>query len=775
MFKKFKVLNEYIRKFNSNVQYDMEPYNRLLDQISAIKLDKAADREIKERSAVLRSKATAGIAPHLLRAEAFALAKEASGRVLGIRPFDVQMLAAIALDEGKLVEMKTGEGKTLAAVMTAYFNALTGKGVHVLTFNDYLAKRDAEWMGPVYEFLGLTAGYVIEGRSGDEKRRAYGCDITYLTAKEAGFDYLRDFICNEKDELLQREFNYAIVDEADSILIDESRTPLVIAGNLDEIKDDVYNLTNIVRSLKEGEDFILDQYDCNVFLTEGGLLNVEKMLGCGNLYENQNLQLLARVNCALHAELLLKKDRDYIVRDGQVELIDEFTGRVADKRHWPDNLHTAVEAKEGIVSGGKGIIMGSIALQHFLSLYPKLSGMTGTAIEAANEFREYYCMDVVVIPTNRPCVRKDHPNMIFTHTEAKEEALKSEIQRAYKRGQPVLIGTGSIEESEVLANDLLKMNVPCRELNAKNDELEASIIAEAGKSGTVTVSTNMAGRGVDIKLGGDDPTDRDRVVAAGGLYVIGTSIHESSRVDDQLKGRAGRQGDPGESRFFVSLEDDLFKRYNITALLPEKRLPEKQQTYIDDIRIRKAVEKGQKGVEGYNSDMRLQLWRYSFIIEQQRRIIYKQRQDILMDNTDLKLVETAAAEKYELLCQRLGAQAVKKAEKQLTLYFINKLWADYLDYIEYIREGIHLVVIGKKDPLAEFNKHAVQAFDEMLGRLDTEVVNGFNSVTINKNGAEMEKAGLTGPSSTWTYLMNDSPSLFIKLPILAKGIEPFTC
>lgn len=771
MFDKFTKINDFIRKLNSPIQYDMEPYERVLDQINVLNLSRLTDNELRERSEVLRGQALDGIQSDLLLVDAFAIAREASRRVLDEYPFNVQIIAGIALNKGKLVEMKTGEGKTLAAVMPAYLNALTGKGVHVLTFNDYLAERDARWMGPVYEFLGLSVGYIVEGMSTAERQKAYSCDITYLTAKEAGFDYLRDFLCTEKEKLVQRPFNYTIVDEADSILIDEARIPLVIAGDIDEGKKSLHFLSSIVKSLKEGKDYELDRYDRNIFLTDTGLQHVEELIGCGNLYESPNLELLTRLNCALHAEILLTKDKDYIVRKGKVELVDEFTGRIADKRHWPDNLHAAVEAKEGIESKTKGVVLGSVALQHFLSLYPKMAGMTGTALAAADEFREFYCMDVVVIPTNKPCIRRDHPDMIFTHMEAKQKALISEIKRVHKTCQPILIGTGSVEESEELAFSLRHEGIICKVLNAKNDEMEAEIIAGAGRSGAVTVSTNMAGRGVDIILGSEHKKDREEVAALGGLYVIGTSLHESSRVDEQLRGRAGRQGDPGESRFFVSLEDDLFKRYDITKLIPGRCLPARQTAQTDNSHVRSAVKKGQKIVEGYNSDMRRQLWKYSYILEQQRRIIHKKRQDILMDNVPMKLLETTAAPRYSTLCLKFGSQVIKKVEKQLTLYFINKLWSDYLDYISYIRESIHLVVIGNKDPLTEFHKLAIKAFDEMIDNTDKEIINAFNSAEVDEKGIDMQKEGMMGPSATWTYMINDSPNLFTKLPLLVKGIS----
>jgi len=566
----FSVLISYFSSY-------LTPYGKVLEQINTYQLESYSDCHLKEMSAEMKNRARNGVSPDELLVESYAIVREASRRMLGMRPYDVQVIAGIALHRCKVVEMQTGEGKTLAAIMPAYLNALTGEGVHVLTFNDYLAHRDAAWMGPVYEYLGLTVGYVKEGMSISQRQNAYCSDITYVTAKKAGFDYLRDFLCAEKNMLVQRPFHYAIVDEADSILIDEARIPLVIAGNVPENVEDAFRLYDIVKNLQPGDDYETDQYRSNIYLTDAGLSRVEKILGCGNLYDPENLELLTRLNCALYAEVLLEKDKDYIVKNGKVEIIDEFTGRIADKRHWPDNLQTAVEAKEGLALQTGGMVMGSIALQHFLSLYPRISGMTGTAVAAAGEFNEFYCMDVVVIPTNRPCIRRDHPDLVFTHSQAKQKALVSEVKRAHRTGQPVLIGTGSVEESERLASDLRKVGIEPRVLNAKNDEMEAIIIARAGEPGAVTVSTNMAGRGVDIKLGGEREQERDRVVALGGLYVIGTNRHESSRIDNQLRGRAGRQGDPGESRFFISLEDDMIVRYDIAKLIPARNFPQKRE------------------------------------------------------------------------------------------------------------------------------------------------------------------------------------------------------
>ncbi|HWQ71435.1 MAG TPA: accessory Sec system translocase SecA2 [Desulfitobacteriaceae bacterium] len=767
MFKKLSQLNHFMRNLHNPVEYNIEPYRKVLREINKIKLESASDNMLKEKSIILKYRACKGDTAERLLTESFALVREAARRVLKLYPFDVQVMAGIALHRGKIVEMQTGEGKTLAAVMPAYLNALTGKGVHILTFNDYLARRDAGWMGPLYEFLGLTVGYVKEGMSIGERQKAYFSDITYVTAKEAGFDYLRDFLCMEKEQLVHRPFHYAIVDEADSILIDEARIPLVIAGELAGNEENGFDLSKIVRDLKLGKDYEIAENGKNIYLTDTGLLHVEELIACANLYDLNNLELLTRLNCTLHAEFLLKRDKDYIVRNGKVEIIDEFTGRVADKRHWPDNLQEAVEVKESLLPKTKGTIMGSIALQHYLSLYPKISGMTGTAVNAAEEFGEFYGLEVVAIPTNKPCIRVDHPDLIFTHKEAKQKALVAEIKRRHETGQPILIGTGSVEESELLAADLRNIGIKCQVLNAKNNEMEAQLIARAGEPKAVTVSTNMAGRGIDIKLGGDTGQERDLVVALGGLYVIGTNRHESCRIDNQLKGRAERQGDPGESRFFTSLEDDLIKKFNITQEMP-LCLPAEQENPVHDPIIRRELVRGQRIIEGYNSDLRKQLWKYSFIIEQQRRIIHQRHHDILLDKTPLELLAREAPERYSILAGRVGEKVLREVEKQITLYYLNKCWAEYLDNIAYERESIHLVVFGGKNPLDEFHKIAIETFAKMLERIDSEIIGTFNVVDINENGIELEKEGLKGPSSTWTYLINDNPDQFNNLQLWFK-------
>lgn len=757
------------RNIRNSVEYNIEPYQRVLQEINAFQFHSLSDNALRGISGELKDRAVSGASADSLLAESFALVREAASRVLGMRPFDTQMIAGVALHQGKIAEMQTGEGKTLAAVMPAYLNALTGGGVHILTFNDYLARRDAQWMGPVFQFLGLAAGYVNEGMSATERRQAYSADITYVTAKEAGFDYLRDFLCMEKENLVHRPFHYAIVDEADSILIDEARSPLVIAGAGEDDLEDPLRLSGILRSLKQGVDYDTDQYKSNAFFTDLGLGRLENILGCGNLYAPKNLRLLTRLNCALYAEALIKRDKDYIVKDNKIKLVDEFTGRVAANRRWPESLHAAVEAKEGLISKANGVIMGSIALQYFLGLYPRIAGMTGTAAMAANEFREFYGLEVLVVPPNRPCIREDRPDAIFLSKKSKQEALIAEIKRIHGTGQPILIGAGSVEESDLLAAELKNIGIFCRVLNAKNDEEEAKTIARAGEPGTITVSTNMAGRGVDIKLGGQSEQDQSRVAALGGLCVIGTNRHEGRRIDNQLRGRAGRQGDPGESKFIISLEDDLIKRYDIAKLIPSGKLPLKQHGPVKNPAVLQAVEKGQRIVEGYYSDIRRQLWKYSYLIEQQRRLIHRKRQDILLDKAPPELLAAKVPDRYRQMQAQVGKEALITLEKQISLYQINKCWAEYLEYISYEREGVHLVAIGRKDPLTEFHRIAIAAFDQMLANIDSEIVRTFENLAIGKEGIDMAEAGLKGPSATWTYLINDSPDQYSRLPSLIKA------
>jgi preprotein translocase subunit SecA len=739
------------------VEENLAPYEEALREINRRGEDfgRKTDDQLREVAAVLRNSALPGAPSDELLVDVFALAREAADRALGLRPFDVQVMAGVALSRGKLVEMQTGEGKTLAAVLPACLSALTGRGVHVLTFNDYLARRDAAWMGPVYRFLGLSVGVIQEGMNARARRAAYASDVTYATAKEAGFDFLRDGLCRTPDDLVHRDFDFAIVDEADSILIDEARTPLVIAGEREGSQTSPYRIAEVVASLAEGEDWETDENRRNVSLNERGVDRMEVALGCGDLYAAGNYLLLIEVNQALHARALLRRDVDYIVRDGRIELVDEFTGRVMDDRRWPDGLQAAIEAKEGLSIRPGGRILGSITLQHFLKHYPRISGMTATARTAAEELENFYGLNVVPIPPNRPCVREDMPDVIFTHKDAKRSALIAEIRRANAAGRPVLVGTSSVEESESMASRLSEAGIVCRVLNAKNDEAEAEIVAEAGAIGAVTISTNMAGRGTDIRLGGAREKERERVVALGGLYVIGTNRHESRRIDDQLRGRAGRQGDPGTSRFFVSLEDDLMARFGVDHLIPPKIRPAPQDEPIEHPVVRHEVERLQRIVEGQNYEIRKTLWRYSSLVEGQRRAMQDWRMAALTGEAELGLCAERLPERYAELRKRFGEEIPREAERAITLGHIDAAWAEHLALIAEIREGIHLVGLGRQDPLYEFTKQVAGAFMKLHQTIEERIVGTFASAKITENGIDLDRAGLRAPSSTWTYLIND--------------------
>ncbi|TVY02227.1 DEAD/DEAH box helicase [Cohnella terricola] len=716
------------------VQHKLKHFSDKLKSISQINMQDLNDERLKAEALKLKMRVQEGESLDEVLVEAFAIAGEAASRVLGMRPFDVQMMAAAALHEGNMVEMHTGEGKTLAAVMPAYLNALQGKGVHVLTFNDYLAGRDAEWMGPVYRFLGLTVASVKEGMTIEERQNAYAADITYVTAKQAGFDYLRDTIAMKTSDIVHRPFHYAIVDEADSLLIDEARVPLVIAGEVASSGNDGSRMAQIAKELALGEDYDFDENKRNVFLTEAGSEKAERLLRTGNLYEARNSHLLTALNCAIHAESLLKRDVDYVIRDGKLEIIDPYTGRVAQNRHWPDGLQAAVEAKEGIETKSSGKILGTITLQHLLSLYPKISGMTATAQDSADEFEETYNLNVVEIPPNRPNIRIDHDSRIYTHKEAKLNALVKEIAEVHATRRPILIGTSSVEESDQLAEELKKAKVPCHVLNAKNDEKEAEIIAKAGELGAVTVSTNMAGRGVDIRLGGGDPRQADQVAELGGLYVIGTHMNESARIDNQLRGRSGRQGDPGSSRFYVCLEDELINRFGIEKAIPAAYRTNKQDEELSASVFHKKMEHIQRIVMGQNFEMRKTLNKYSDMVEEQRRIHHEQREAVLWND------DTMSA-----------------AEKHVRLYYMDRSWSDHLAYVSYIREGIHLESLANRNPADEFHHRIIHAFEQLPDKIEQDTAKALSKLNTAGTADEIdwEKEGLKAPSRTWTYLIQD--------------------
>ena len=758
MIKNLANLQKRVDFNRAPVEFDLRPYQRLAEEIQRIDWSDWSSENLVRFSLQLRKQAQDGTPQDELLVPAFALVCEVSHRLLGQRPFREQLLAGIALHQGKIVEMQTGEGKTLAAVMPAFLNGLTGKGIHILTFNDYLAERDARWMGPIYEFLGLTVAYVQGGMSANERKKAYAADITYLTAKEAGFDHLRAFLVYDPSERIQRPFHCAIIDEADSILIDEGRIPMVIAGNSSPGDNTELNrCAQVVRKLRPGIDYTLDEYRRNVYLTEQGISRAEQELGCGNLYIPENLILLTRLNNALHAQALLQRDLDYIVREGRVELVDEFTGRVMLNRHWPAGLQEAIEAKEGLTTQPGGRILGTMTLQNFLKNYPRLAGMTGTAQAGADLFKEFYNLDVTVIPPHRPGIRRDEPDLIFTDREAKMAALLQEIARIHSSGRPILVGTSSIEESEELATKLAETGITCQLLNAKNDRWEAELIAEAGARGGVTISTNMAGRGTDIRLGGRDGRDYNAVAALGGLYVIGTNHFESTRIDNQLRGRAGRQGDPGSSRFFISLEDELVERYGIRQSLPEKYRQCHQETPLTDPAVLRLVSGSQRIIEGQNHEIHRQLWKYSWVAERQRRRMMERREKILLGQDGSGLFQNGLPERYHALAEHIPVPVLSRVEKQVSLSVIDRLWADYLEEVESIREGVPLVQLAGKVPLDEFNKSVWEAYLDLECRIDAEIIAALGRVNITAEGIDLDREGLRGPSATWTYLVNDTP------------------
>ena len=738
--------------------HDLSTYRRQLAEIDRLepRLKRLDDNSLRQSSQRLGSRIRAGSTPDENVGEAAALVREAAWRILGQRAFGVQILAGLAMHDGRLVEMATGEGKTLTAVLPAYLGGLTGRGAHLLTFNDYLAHRDAQWMGPIYRFLGLSVGWVGGGMGVAERQAAYGCDITYVTAKEAGFDLLRSHLAAEPEHIVHRPFHLAIVDEADSILIDEARVPLVIAGVLGSPEETPYSLAELVDRLDPDEHFATDEYSRNIELTPIGIDRVEKLLDCGNLLAAENLALLTGINCALHAKVLLRRDVDYIVRDGRIQLVDELTGRVVEDRHWPDGLQAALEAKEGLKLRPEGRVLSSVTLQHFVRLYPNLAGMTATASPAAEELTRTYGMNVVVIPRNRPSIRVDHPDVVFTHRSAKHRALVEEIGRVHAFGRPILVGTASVKESEELAALLRQSGIEPQVLNARNDEMEAAIIAEAGALGAVTISTNMAGRGTDIRLGGADEVHREDVVALGGLYVIGTNRHESLRIDEQLRGRAGRQGDPGSSRFFISLEDDLIVRYGVRNLIPAKLAPKEQDEPLDNPVIRREIARAQRIVEGQNVETRKTLHGYSLILDEQRKIVQQKRQDLLLGRSKSRLA-VLSPRRFEEVSSTVEPDVLAEVERRIVLFQLDRFWSEHLANMADIREGIHLRRVSGQDPFAEFVLLAADAFSDMDSQVERYAVRAFEAATITPEGIDLDKEGLRGPSSTWTYLINDDP------------------
>jgi preprotein translocase subunit SecA len=721
---------------------DLGPARRLLATIAAREEELSAldDAELAE---------AAGRAEDYT--EICAVGREAARRGLGERPYDVQLLGVMALLSGDVVEMATGEGKTLAAAIAAYGHVRLGHGpVHVLTVNDYLARRDAQWMAPVYELLGVTVGWVNESSSPEQRREAYARDVTYASVSEAGFDYLRDQLVTDLDDRVQPELATAIIDEADSILIDEARVPMVLAGTVLGEQDSVHQAAALVRGLREWRDFEIADDGRSVSLTAAGLANVEARLGGVDLYADENIEQLSTVNVALHAQALLHRDVDYIVRNNTVELVDEMRGRVAQRRRWPDGLQAAVEAKEGLDATGEGEVLGTITMQAYVALYRTLCGMTATAVLVGDQLREFFKLEVAVIPPNTPCIRIDEPDRVYASAAEKEEALIAEISACHAAGRPVLVGTLNVRESERLGAGLAAAGIPCAILNAKNDEQEAAIIAEAGSYGAVTVSTQMAGRGVDIRLGGSDQADRERVAQLGGLFVIGASRHDSRRVDDQLRGRAGRQGDPGGSVFFVSLEDELVVRH-AAELIPPSPLMDFDGV-VHDEQVNYAIEHAQRVAEGVNHEIHRNTWRYSVVIEQQRQALSERRERLLTTDVAADMLR----EKFPDKCEEIDDEVLSRVGRTIALYHLDRLWAEHLAELSELREGVHLRALGKLDPLDEFHRAAVPAFNQLIPRIEERTVATFAETDV---GDDWQPAGvgLIRPSATWTYLVHDNP------------------
>ncbi len=824
------VSNVLKKIFGSRNERVLRGMRKTVTQINALEpqIQALSDEQLRAKTAEFKDRVAKGETLDALLPEAFAVVREAGKRVLEMRHFDVQLIGGMVLHQGKIAEMRTGEGKTLVATLAVYLNALSGKGVHVVTVNDYLARRDAEWMGRLYGFLGMTVGVSVAGMNPDEKRAAYGSDITYGTNNEFGFDYLRDNMAFSLDQKVQRELNFAVVDEVDSILIDEARTPLIISGPAEESSELYKRINEVVPGLSKQQeeegpgDYSVDEKTKQVFLTEEGHEKVENLLTetgllkeGESLYDAQNLILFHHLNACLRAHVLFLRDKEYIVRDGQVVIVDEFTGRTMPGRRWSDGLHQAIEAKEGVSIQSENQTLASITFQNYFRLYNKLSGMTGTADTEAFEFQQIYGLEVVVIPTHQPMVRKDMGDLVFLTTEDKYKAVIEDIQDCHKRGQPVLVGTTSIEVSEYLASLLGKEKIPHQVLNAKQHEREAEIVAQAGRPGAVTIATNMAGRGTDIVLGGSLQVEQDalgpeadeaawrqvredwqrrheQVIQAGGLHIVGTERHESRRIDNQLRGRSGRQGDPGSSRFYLSLQDSLMRIFasdRVSGLMQKLGMEEGEA--IEHPWVTKAIENAQRKVEAHNFDIRKNLLEFDDVANDQRKVIYQQRNELLEaqdvsdtiqsmrqaaltrtideyippqsleEQWDVPGLEAALEQNFGLklpLAQWLEQDAtlheeslrervaeafdkvyadkeamvnpawMRQFEKAILLQMLDTQWKEHLAAMDYLRQGIHLRGYAAKNPKQEYKREAFEMFTALLDRIQQEVVSFLSRV-----------------------------------------------
>ena len=813
-------MSVFTKIFGTHSEREVKRIIPIVDKIEALapEFEKLTDEQLQAKTPEFKERLANGETLDDILPEAYATVREAATRVLDMRHYRVQLIGGVILHQGRITEMRTGEGKTLVSTLPAYLNALEGKGVHIVTVNDYLAKRDAEWMGKVHEFLGLTVGVILNNMDNDERREAYNCDITYATNNELGFDYLRDNMVVYKEQLVQRSLHYAIIDEVDSVLIDEARTPLIISGQSGK-STKLYEMCDIfVRQLTKGTakelskmdilmneeqqetgDYVVDEKDKNANLTEEGVRKAERFFQVENLADPDNLELQHNINLALRAHSLMHRDKDYVVKDDEVLIVDEFTGRIMPGRRFSDGLHQAIEAKEHVKVKRESKTLATITFQNFFNKYEKKSGMTGTALTEEKEFREIYEMDVVEVPTNKPIARIDYNDAVYKTKEDKFNAVVADIVEAHKKGQPVLVGTITIDTSEYLSAKLQKAGIPHKVLNAKFHELEAEIIADAGQKGAVTIATNMAGRGTDIKLG-------DGVTELGGLKIIGTERHESRRIDNQLRGRAGRQGDPGESRFYISLEDDLMRLFGSERIMGLfDAMPDGEQ--VEHKMLSSAIENAQKKIEGNNFGIRKNLLEFDRVNNEQREVIYKERRRVLdgesMRDTIYKMItdevencvnsvipEDGSAEDWDVqelnnvllpiiplkriqlddemlkhgtredLAQKLKEEAVKvyeakeaefpdpdqirEVERIILLRVIDNKWMDHIDDMDQLREGIGLQAYGQRDPVVEYKFAGFDMFNAMIDSITEETVKALTHIKIEQTVEREQVAKVTG-------------------------------
>ena len=775
------------KKFSDDNKKDIKKLEKAVARINALEpqMEALSDEELQGKTAEFKERLANGQTLDDILEEAFAVVREASKRVLGMRHFDVQLMGGMVLHQGRIAEMKTGEGKTLVATLPIYLNALTGKGVHLITVNDYLATRDSEQMGKVYNFLGLSVGLIVHGLDFAQRKEAYNADITYGTNNEFGFDYLRDNMVMQMNNMVQRELNFALVDEVDSILIDEARTPLIISGAAAKPRELYKTVARLITLLKPEEHYTVDEKQKNVTLTEAGVERMEELLGVENLADEANMELSHHVNQALKAQVLMKKDRDYVVKDGEVIIVDEFTGRLMFGRRYSEGLHQAIEAKEGVNIEKESQTLATITFQNYFRMYKKLAGMTGTAKTEEDEFRGIYGMDVVQIPTNKPVIRVDKPDVVYRTQMGKYKAVAEMVAERHAVGQPVLVGTVSIEISELLSEIIKRKGIPHNVLNAKYHEQEAEIIAKAGQWGAVTIATNMAGRGTDIVLG-------EGVKELGGLYIIGTERHESRRIDNQLRGRSGRQGDPGTTQFYISLEDDLMRRFgsdNIAGMMD--KIGMNDDTPIENKMISRSIENAQKRVESRNFEIRKHVLEYDDVMNQQREIIYGERRQVLMEEdvkdnilkmaektidemvTNIAAGETypeawdldsldqefekvfamenvlprenipnmsgddvrqylkdAALKRYDEREAELGSEMMRSLERMILLKNVDSKWMDHLDAMDQLRQGIYLRAYGQRNPLIEYKNEAFEAFQNMIYAIQYDTVSMMYRVKV---------------------------------------------